>query len=155
MRLPSLAIAFALLAMPVAAQDHVAWERTTQDGVEFADLTVAKNGRFTVFCRMTKTGPLAGLALSMPYFQTMIRSGESYGLTMIVNGGRDSVHMEARDIELWFEAKDLNQQMQLSRLFEDLTQTQRLDFAISTIGWRESLFVDNGDDLKGLMDKCL
>jgi hypothetical protein len=155
MRLPSLALAFALLALPAAAQDHAVWERNAQDGVDFADLTVAKNGRFTVFCRMTKTGPLAGLALSIPYFQTMIRSGESYGLTMIVNGGRDSVHMEARDIELWFEAKDLNQQMQLSRLFEDLTRTDRLDFAISAIGWRDSLFVDNSAELKGLMDDCL
>jgi hypothetical protein len=142
-------------ATPALAQDSARWERGEEGAVTFADLAIDRYGRFTAFCRTTSTGALGGLVLTSPRFQTQVINEQSYSLTLVIDGARDSVHMEARDIELWFEAKDLNQQNQLRRLFDSLLKAQRIDFAVSTLGWRESRRIENSAELAGLMDKCI
>jgi hypothetical protein len=154
-RLCSAVAAAAMLAVPALAQEPTSWERGEEGEVMFADLQVDRFGRFTLFCRITSTGPMAGLALKTPSFQNLIRNEQSYDLTLVIDGARDSVHMEARDIELWFEAKDLNQQTQMARLFTSLEKAQQISFAVSTLGWRDSRRIANSETLAGLMDKCL
>ena len=100
-------------------------------------------------------GMQGGIALTAPSFTTRVIDEETYGLTMIVDGARDSLHMVARDIELWFEAEDLNQQTQLARLFDDFQNARRLELGIATVAWRASTNIDNPEVLAGLMDKCV
>jgi len=139
----------------VLAQEAAQWERGQSGNVDFADLNLDRKARFTAFCRMTSTGPLAGLALSVPQFQTLLIDEQQYSLTIVIDGVRESFHMEARDVELWFEAKDLNQQTQLARFFDTLVTAGRVDFAISTLRWRENRIIANSAEIAGLMDKCL
>lgn len=143
------------LGQPAAAQDTAAWELGQDGNVTFADLPVADGGRFTLFCRMQSTGPLSGVGLTAPAFQTLIMDEEIYGLTIVVDGTRDSFHMVARGVDLWFEAEDLNQQTQLARLSDSLKIAQRIEFGISTIGWRDGITVSNSSDIGGLLDDCL
>ncbi len=156
-RLGRALLAAAILAGtgPALAQETARWERGEEGAVTFADLAIERYSRFTIFCRVTATGSVAGLALTSPYFQTQVINEEGYSLTLVIDGARESVHMVARDIELWFEAKDLSQQNQLRRLFDGLVSAQRIDFAISTLGWRDSRRIENSAELAGLMDKCL
>lgn len=151
----SLALLVAIVAAPAGAQDTASWERGQDGKVDFADLPIDKGGRLTVFCRETGSGMLGGIALSAPSFMTKIIDEQTYGLTLIVDGDRDSLHMVARKIELWFDAEDLNQQTQLARLADDLAKARRLEFGIATIAWRTSINVDNPEAIAGIMDKCL
>lgn len=138
-----------------AAQETASWKRSQDGGVDFADLPIDKGGRFTIFCRETSTGMLGGIALNAPTFMTRIIAEQTYSLTLIVDGARDSLHMTARGIDLWFEAEDINQQTQLARLADDLGKAPRLEFGISAVAWRTSINVANPDAIAGLMDKCL
>lgn len=152
-------IAIACMAMAcrqsATAQDAAAWTRGESGAVEFADLQLDGRGRFTLFCRMMSTGPRAGLSITAPAFQTLVVNRQEYSLTIVVDGIRENFHMVARDIELWFEATDLNQQTHLARFFDTLPTAQRIDFAISSLGWRENRTIGNGGELLGLLDNCL
>ncbi|TDQ77708.1 hypothetical protein A8950_3863 [Dongia mobilis] len=150
-----LVLPFGAAAQESSGQETAAWERSQSGEVEFADLPLDGKGRFTAFCRMTSAGPVAGLALFAPQFQTLVINRQHYGLIIVVDGVRENFHMEARDIELWFEARDLNQQTTLARFFDTLPNAQRIDFAISSLGWRENRHAENGAVLAGLMDNCL
>jgi hypothetical protein len=143
------------LVPPAIAQETTSWELGQEGNVAFADLPVADGGRFTLFCRLQSSGPVAGLGLSVPAFQTLVEAEESYGLTIVVDGARDNFHMVARGVELWFEAEDLNQQTQLARLNDSLKIGQRIELGIATIGWRDSRVITNGQQIDGLLDDCL
>ena len=145
----------ASVTSPLSAQEAVSWKRVQDKGIDFADLPIDKGGRLTLYCRETSMGMQGGIAFTAPTFVTRIIHEETYGLTMIVDGARDSLHMVARNIELWFEAEDLNQQTQLARLFDDFLKAQRLELGISTIAWRASANIANPEALAGLMDKCV
>jgi hypothetical protein len=155
-RTAAFAVLLLLALQPAArAQESAAWERGRAGGVDFADLPLDSPGRLTLFCRQMSTGPLAGLSLTAPAFQTLVRNRQEYNLTIVVDGVRENFHLVARDIELWFEAKDLNQQTALARFFDTLPRARRIDLAISSLGWRESRQIANSDILAGLMDNCL
>ena len=145
----------ASVTSPLSAQEAVSWKRVQDKGIDFADLPIDKGGRLTLYCRETSMGMQGGIALTAPSFTTRVIDEETYGLTMIVDGARDSLHMVARDIELWFEAEDLNQQTQLARLFDDFQNARRLELGIATVAWRASTNIDNPEVLAGLMDKCV
>lgn len=150
-----LAAVHLLVPSPSLAQEGAAWEVGTQKNTTFADLPIDRWSRLTLFCQVRTDGASGGLTLSSPPFQTQVRNGESYGLNVVVDGQRESFILTARGTELGFEAKDINQRLQLARWVEQLLQGRRIDLALSSIGWRHSQIVANPEALEGLMDRCL
>lgn len=143
-------------ASPAMAQDAAEWERRADKGLIYANLVTNKNDLFGFFCREIKNSYVGGIVMRMPSFRTQIRDEETYSLNIVIDGRRDSIVMMAKDIDLWFEATDLNQQLALGRIFDSVTASHRLDLAISAIGWRGSYEFDGADTaLHGLMDRCL
>lgn len=143
-------------SLPAAAQDGGDWERGAEQGVVYANLLTKPNGLFGFFCREEKSSYVGGMVLRMPNFRTQIRDEETYSLNIVIDGNRDSVVMAAKDIDLWFEATDLNQQLALARIYDSVKRSHSMQLAISAIGWRVSYEYDGADAaLDGLMDLCL
>jgi hypothetical protein len=143
-------------ALPALAQDAAEWERNEGKSVVYANLVTGKNEIFGFFCRKTQNTYVGGIVLRMPSFRILIRDEERYSLNIVIDGSRDSVTLTAKDIDLWFEAKDLNQQLALGRIFDSVKASHQLELAVSAIGWRER-YQFNGADiaLNGLMEHCL
>ncbi len=149
-------LALLLAAAPVRAQQAAEWVRGTAKSVEYANMQAGISDLFGFFCRKVDNKYVGGIVMKMPVFSTMIRDGEHYSLNIVIDGARDSVIFRAKDIELWFEAKDINQQLTLSRLYEAISASHQLEMGIGAISWRGSYTYDNAADaLAGLMDKCL
>lgn len=146
----------AALAGPAAAQDRGEWERVNEKSVVYANLLTKPDGLFGFFCRESKNAYFGGMVLRMPQFRTLIHDEETYSLNIVIDGNRDSVTMTAKDIDLWFEANDLNQQLALGRIYDSVKSSHNLQLAISTIRWRASYEFTGADAaLDGLMDRCL
>lgn len=153
--LVALCLLFAASA-PAGAQQAADWKRGTAKGVEYGSMESGISDFFGFFCRKVENRFVGGIVMKMPVFRTLIRDGESYSLNIVIDGARDSIIFRAKDIDLWFEAKDLNQQLALSRLFEAIKASNRLQMGIAAIGWRNSYDYNNAAEaLEGLMDKCL
>nr|WP_298687138.1 hypothetical protein [uncultured Dongia sp.] len=143
-------------ALPAVAQEAAEWERSKAKNIDYANLVTSKGDLFGFFCRKVKNIHVGGIVVKMPYFRTMIRDEQTYSLNIVIDGGRDAVTLKAKDVDLWFEADDLNEQLLLGRLFDAIKASRRLEFAISSIRWRASYEFDGADQaLDGLMDQCL
>lgn len=144
------------LAIPAHAQDASEWERNSDKNVIYANLVTGKNELFGFFCRKTQTGYVGGIVMRMPSFRILIRDDEHYSLNIVIDGSRDSVVLKAKDIDLWFEATDLNQQLTLGRIYDSVKASHQLELAVSAIGWRERYsYSDAEQALDGLMEHCL
>ena len=153
-----LLLALALLALtpPAAAQEAGKWVRGATKVVEYANLEARISDLFGFFCRKVQNKYVGGMVMKMPAFNTLIRDGESYSLNIVIDGARDSAIFKAKNVELWFEANDLNQQLALSRLYEAVMASHRLQMGIAAIGWRQSYDYDNAAEaLDGVMANCL
>jgi hypothetical protein len=157
LRASLLALCFILpLAAPAQAQQAAEWVRGSAKSVDYANMQSGVADFFGFFCRKVDNRYVGGMVLKMPTFHTMVRDDESYSLNIVIDGARDSVTFRAKDIELWYEAKDLNQQLTLGRLFDSVKASSRLQMGIASIGWRNSYDYSNAAEaLEGLMDKCL
>lgn len=143
-------------ALPALAQDASEWERSSGKEVEYANLVSKKNDVFGFFCKQSKNMHVGGILMQMPSFRILLREGEKYSLNIVIDGSRDNVILTAKDINLWFEATDLNQQLALGRVFDSVKASHQLELAISAIGWRgRYTFSDADKALDGLMDRCL
>lgn len=149
-------LAMLALAVPAAAQEAAEWERSSASKIDYANMVTGKGELFGFYCRELKNKFVGGLVMKMPMFTTMVRDEQTYSLNIVIDGNRDSVTLKAKDIELWFEAVDLSQQLTLARLYESVKSSHRLQMGIASIGWRGSYDYDNAaEKLDGLMDKCL
>lgn len=145
-----------LLCPPAIAQEAAEWERNSAKNIDYANMITEKGDLFGFYCRKLKNKYVGGMVMKMPAFHTLIRDEQSYSLNIVIDGNRDSVIFKAKDIELWFEADDLNQQLALSRLYDAIHASRRLELAISAIGWRGSYDYSNAaEKLDGLMAQCL
>jgi hypothetical protein len=143
-------------AMPAKAQVAAQWERGAKNGTIYANLGTSEKDLFGFFCRESNNTFVGGILLRIPDFRTGIRNGESYSLNIVVDGNRDSVVMKAKDVDLWFEADDLNQQLALGRIVDTVKSAHSLELAVSAIGWRESYQFNGADKaLAGILDRCL
>jgi len=151
--------AFCLLCLasaPAGAQQAAEWVRGSAKGIDYANMQSGVADLFGFFCRKVDNKFVGGIVMKMPVFHTMIRDGDSYSLNIVIDGARDSVVLKAKDIELWFEANDLSQQLTLGRLYDAVKGSRRLQMGIAAIGWRGSYdYIDAAEKLDGLMDKCL
>lgn len=144
------------LTWPAYAQDAAEWERNSDKNVVYANLVTGKSELFGFFCRKTPTGYVGGIVMRMPKFRILVRDEEHYSLNIVIDGSRDSITMKAKDVDLWFEATDLNQQLVLGRVFDSVKASQQLEMAISAIGWRARYtFAGTATALDGLMEHCL
>ncbi|MBI2256768.1 MAG: hypothetical protein HYU58_19260 [Proteobacteria bacterium] len=157
MRASILALCLTLLAASSAnAQQAAEWVRGSAKGIDYANMQSGVADLFGFFCRKVDNKFVGGMVMKMPVFHTLIRDEESYSLNIVIDGARDSVIFKAKDIELWFEANDLGQQLTLSRLYDAVKASSRLQMGIAAIGWRNSYDYSNAaDSLEGLMEKCL
>lgn len=145
-----------LMAAPVRAQQAAEWVRGSAKGIDYANMQSGVADLFGFFCRKVDNKYVGGMVMKMPVFHTMIRDEESYSLNIVIDGARDSVILKAKDIELWYEANDLSQQLTLARLYDAVKASTRLQMGIAAIGWRGSYdYTDAAEKLEGLMDKCL
>ena len=150
------ALALLLLASPVRAQQAGEWVRGQAKNIDYANMQAGIGDLFGFFCRKVDNKYVGGIAMKMPIFHTLVRDEQQYSLNIVIDGARDSLTLRAKDIELWFEANDLSQQLTLSRLFEEISASHQLEMGISSINWRGSYTYDNAAEaLAGLMDKCL
>lgn len=156
LRFSLLGIALCLAAFPAMAQDAAEWKRGEAKNVVYANMVTKKGDLFGFFCRKVQNKYVGGIVMKMPSFNTLIRDEQTYSLNIVIDGGRDSVIFKAKDIELWFEGNDLNQQLTLSRLYDAIRASHRLEMGIAAIGWRGSYdFSDAAAKLDGLMTNCL
>jgi hypothetical protein len=145
-----------LASAPASAQQAAEWVRGNAKGIDYANMQSGVADFFGFFCRKVDNKFVGGMVMKMPVFHTMIRDGDSYSLNIVIDGARDSVVFKAKDIELWYEATDLSQQLTLGRLYDAVKASSRLQMGIAAIGWRGSYDYSNaGEALEGLMDKCL
>jgi len=145
-----------LTAMPASAQQAAQWVRGSAKGVDYANMQSGVADLFGFFCRKVEERYVGGMVMKIPVFHTLVRDDQNYSLNIVIDGARDSVTFRSKDIELWFEAKDLSQQLTLGRLFDTVKSSHRLQMGIAAIGWRNSYDYSNAaDSLEGLMDKCL
>lgn len=139
-----------------SAQQAAEWVRGSAKGIDYANMQSGVGDLFGFFCRKVDNKFVGGMVMKMPVFHTMIRDEESYSLNIVIDGARDSVTLKAKDIELWYEANDLSQQLTLARLYDAVKASSRLQMGIAAIGWRGSYdYSDAAEKLEGLMDKCL
>ncbi|WP_374652695.1 hypothetical protein [Dongia sp.] len=144
-----------LAGLPAAAQQMAEWERGSAKNVEYANLTTGMGDVFGFFCRPVKNRFVGGMVMKANAFRTLIRDEQSYSLNIVIDGERDSIVFKAKDVDLWFEASDLNQQLSLGRLYDAVRASHQLELAVSAIGWRERYdFADAEKALAGLMDRC-
>ncbi|MDY0874050.1 hypothetical protein [Dongia rigui] len=157
MRVSLLALCLALLAAaPANAQQAAEWVRGSAKGIDYANMQSGVADLFGFFCRKVDNKFVGGMVMKMPVFHTLIRDEESYSLNIVIDGARDSVTLKAKDIELWYEANDLSQQLTLARLYDAVKASNRLQMGIAAIGWRGSYdYTNAAEKLDGLMDKCL
>jgi hypothetical protein len=156
-RFSSLCLAlFLATVLPAAAQQAAQWERSKAKNIVYANLVTKNDELFGFFCRAVNNRFVGGIVVQMPSFRTLIHDEQPYSLNIVIDGGRDSVTLKAKNVDLWFEANDLNQQILLSRIFDAVKASHRLELAISSINWRASYdFVDADKALDGLMKNCL
>lgn len=157
MRASLAAIALLLLSVaPASAQQAAEWVRGSAKGVDYANMQSGVADLFGFFCRKVDNKYVGGIVMKMPVFHTLIRDEQTYSLNIVIDGARDSVIFKAKDIELWFEATDLSQQLALGRLFDAVKASSRLQMGIAAIGWRGSYdYTNAAEKLEGLMDNCL
>jgi len=147
---------FLATVLPAAAQQAAQWERSKAKNIVYANLVTKNDELFGFFCRAVNNRFVGGIVVQMPSFRTLIHDEQPYSLNIVIDGGRDSVTLKAKNVDLWFEANDLNQQILLSRIFDAVKASHRLELAISSINWRASYdFVDADKALDGLMKNCL
>ena len=145
-----------LYAAPSKSQQAAQWVRGSAKNVDYANMEAGVADLFGFFCRKVEERYVGGMVMKMPVFNTLIRDDKSYSLIIIVNGERESVTFRAKNIDLWFEAEDLNQQLILTHLFETIKASNRLQIGISSIGWRNSYDYSNATNtFDGLMNNCL
>jgi hypothetical protein len=157
MRASVIALCFTVLAAGSAnAQQAAEWVRGSAKGIDYANMQSGVADLFGFFCRKVDNKFVGGMVMKMPVFHTLIRDEESYSLNIVIDGARDSVTLKAKDIELWYEAADLSQQLTLARLYDAVKASTRLQMGIAAIGWRGSYdYANAAEKLDGLMDKCL
>jgi hypothetical protein len=147
---------FLAAALPAAAQQAAQWERSKAKSVVYANLVTKNDELFGFFCRAVNNRFVGGIVVQMPSFRTLIHDEQAYSLNIVIDGARDSITLKAKNVDLWFEANDLNQQLLLGRIFDAVKASRRLELAISAINWRASYdFVDANKALDGLMTDCL
>ncbi|WP_303979669.1 hypothetical protein [Dongia mobilis] len=143
-------------SFPAAAQTAAQWERGEAKGIVYANLISKNDELFGFFCRAVNNRYVGGIVVQMPSFRTLIHDEQTYSLNIVINGNRDSLTLKAKNVDLWFEANDLNQQLLLGRIFDAVKASHRLEFAISSINWRASYESAGADQaLDGLMQDCL
>lgn len=156
LRISFCTLALWLASLPAFAQEAAEWERNSAKNIDYANMVTKKGDLFGFYCRELKNKFVGGMVMKMPAFHTLIRDEQSYSLNIVIDGSRDSVIFKAKDIDLWFEANDLNQQLALSRLYDAIRASRRLELAISAIGWRGSYdYTNAAEQLDGLMGRCL
>ncbi|WP_374381445.1 hypothetical protein [Dongia sp.] len=144
------------LATPASAQQAGEWVRGSARNIDYANMQSGVADLFGFFCRKVDNKYVGGIAMKMPIFHTLVRDEQRYSLNIVIDGARDSLTLRAKDVELWFEANDLSQQLTLARLFDEISASHQLEMGISSINWRGSYTYDNAAEaLAGLMDKCL
>ncbi|MBK8157556.1 MAG: hypothetical protein IPK59_01725 [Rhodospirillaceae bacterium] len=156
-RFSSLCLALLLATiLPATAQQAAQWERSKAKSVVYANLVTKNDELFGFFCRAVNNRFVGGIVVQMPSFRTLIHDEQSYSLNIVIDGARDSVTLKAKNVDLWFEASDLNQQLLLGRILDAVKASHRLELAISSINWRASYdFTDADKALDGLMKDCL